>query len=129
MPEEAPVTTARGRVNSVMVAILLGVGEGEFLKLRVRRNDENWLDDETNVGRLRRLPRQRWDCADRAVGAFGFSRPGGNPRIGGESDRYGIQSLHDQESPVNHFGIAFGIITATVIGGALLFNNSVKDKE
>jgi hypothetical protein len=29
---------------------------------------------------------------------------------------------------MNHFGIAFGVITASVIGGALFFNHSIKDK-
>ena len=29
---------------------------------------------------------------------------------------------------MNHFGIAFGAITATVIGGALLLNHNLKDK-
>ena len=29
---------------------------------------------------------------------------------------------------MNHFGIAFGTITATVIGGALLLNHNLKDK-
>src|SRR5688572_29692299 len=41
----------------------------------------------------------------------------------------GIPCLQDQEVLVNHFGIAFGVITASVIGGALFFNHKYKDAE
>ena len=30
---------------------------------------------------------------------------------------------------MKHFGIAFGVITASVVVGALMFDRSVKDKE
>src|SRR5260221_14608867 len=42
---------------------------------------------------------------------------------------HGAQRFQAQEVPVNHFGIAFGIITASAIGGALLFDHSLKNAE
>jgi hypothetical protein len=34
----------------------------------------------------------------------------------------------NQENDVNHFGIAFGVIVATVIGGAIVFDRSLENK-
>ncbi len=62
-----------------------------------------------------------------AVGAVRIWREGGNP-CRSLLSQFDTLSRR-QEDPVNQFGIAIGVITATVIGGALLLDRSVGTSE